>query len=180
MKISTIDNMYKDEFDDISSWCELKYSSMFSEYFEEMHILYDRVSSNLKPITDAELETILTTLPLRLYGAAEKLNELKIRVEVIKLHVKQDKYDSMVNSEATSQTARKEEAAISVIEDELLLKVYSSLIERAESEISASKELIMSAKKIWTSRREAENVGNAAKNIDLPDYSEMDGKQYIK
>lgn len=180
MQVSAIEATYKHEFDDISNWCTSKYNELFSEYFKEMHQLYGRFSSNIKPITDDELEVILTTIPLRLYAAAEKLNEIKVRIEVIKLHIKQDKHDSMLNSEATSQTARREEAAFSVIEDELLLKVYTSLVERIESEISASKELIMSAKKIWTSRREAENISNAAKDVNLPDYSDMDGKQYIK
>lgn len=180
MKISAIDATYSEEFADISEWCNKTYSGMFSEYFKEMNNLYQRLSSSTKPITDDELETILGTIPLRLYAAAEKLNELKVRIEVIKLKIKQEKHDSLVNSDASSQTARREEAAYSVVEDEMLLKVYTSLVERVESEIAFSKELIMSAKKIWTSRREAENIGKAAKDVDLPDYSDMDGKSYIK
>lgn len=180
MKLSAIDATYSEDFNDISEWCNKTYSDMFSEYFKEMENLYARLSSNTKPITDAELETILGTIPLRLYAVSEKLNELKIRIEIIKLNIKQEKHNSIMNSEASSQAARREEAAYSVIEDELLLKVYTSLIERVEGEISFSKELIMSAKKIWTSRREAENVGKSAKDVDLPDYSDMDGKTYIK
>ena len=180
MRVSEIDCKYQDEFDDISSWSAARYNEMFSEYFGEMHQLYERLSSSIKPITDDELEVILSTIPLRLYAAAETLNSLKVRIEVIKLHIKQDKHDSLANSDATSQASRREEASFSVIEDELLLKVYSSLVERVEGEISASKELIMSAKKIWTSRREAENISNAAKDVALPDYSNMDGKEYIR
>lgn len=180
MEVSSIDSKYQHEFDDVSNWIKFQYDNLFSEYFEEMHELYARLASSTKPITDDELETILSTIPLRLYGAAERLNDLKVRIEVIKLHIKKDKHDCLVNSEASSQTSKREEATFSVIEDELLLKVYSSLIERVEGEISASKELIMSAKKIWTSRREAENIGNAAKDVNLPDYTNLDEKQYIK
>lgn len=180
MKISGIDASYSEDFTDISEWCSSIYDEMFASYFKEMQDLYIKLSSNHKPITDSELEEILSTIPLRLYAAAEKLNELKLRIEVIKLHIKQDKHDSLINSDASSQTARREEAAYSVIEDELLLKVYSSLMERVESEITFSKELIMSAKKIWTSRREAENIGKSAKSVDLPDYSDIDNKSYIK
>ena len=180
MKISSIDATYKEEFTDISEWCDSIYSEMFSSYFQEMQNLYLKLASNYRPITDSELEEILSTVPLRLYAAAEKLNELKLRIEVIKLRIKQDKHTNLINSDASSQTARREEAAYSVIEDEMLLKVYTSLVERVESEISFSKELIMSAKKIWTSRREAENVGKPANSVDLPDYSDMDNKTYIK
>lgn len=180
MKISGIDAAYREDFADISEWCANIYDEMFSSYFKEMQDLYFKLSSKHRPITDSELEEILSTIPLRLYAASEKLNELKLRIEVIKLHIKQDKHTNLINSDASSQTARREEAAYSVIEDELLLKVYVSLMERVESEITFSKELIMSAKKIWTARRESENVGTSAKNVDLPDYSDIDNKTYIK
>lgn len=180
MKISTIEDSYSEDFDDILSWSRRTYDEMFSNFFEDMQELNKRLESTRRQITDDELEDILTTIPLKLYSAAEKLNELKLRIEVIKLRIKKDKHDSFANSDASSQVARKEEAALSVAEDEMLLKAYTSLIERVESEISFSKELIMSAKKIWTSRKEAENIGNSAKNTELPDYSDLDSKTYIK
>ena len=44
------------------------------------------------------------------------------------------------------------------IEDELMISIYSKLIERVNSQISYSKELIMSAKKLWDRRKEAESA----------------------
>lgn len=180
MKVSAINAMYEDSFNDISSWCNDLYNDMFLDYFSEMNTLYEKLSSTHKQITDDELEIILTSLPLNLYAAAEKVNELKLRIEVIKLNIKQDKHNALLNSDASSQIAKREEASYSVVEDELLLKIYTALIERVESEITFSKELIMSAKKIWTARREAENIGKAAEKVELPDYSDIENKSYIK
>ena len=142
MKISTIEDTYSEDFEDVLNWSKRTYDDMFSSFFEDMKELNKRLESNRRQITDDELENILTNIPLKLYSAAEKLNELKLRIEVIKLRIKKDKHASFANSDASSQVARKEEAALSVAEDEMLLKVYTSLIERVESEISFSKELL--------------------------------------
>lgn len=182
MNIQDIELQYDQDFHSVEKWNQDHYENVFSSYFSSVKSLASRLSSSFNPITDKELEEILSIVPLELFAVSEKLNDVKSRVEVIKLNIKQKKRDQLQVSEATSQAGRQADANASVIEDELLLHLYTSLIERVENEISASKELIMSAKKIWTSRREAENIANAAENTNLPDYSDMDSSKqsYIK
>ena len=168
-------NKHKNDLEDIANWCDSTYLDNFKSYFEPVKTLFVRFKSNTRPITDEELEEILTLVPLNLFSVSEVLSKVKAQMEVISLRIKQEKHEVLSNSQATSQAAKKEEAAASVIEDEILLKAYSTLIERVESEISFSRELIMSAKKIWTARKQAETIGVPAENLDtthedLPDY----------
>lgn len=160
--------------EDVLNWCESEYNTYFSQYFGEMASLYSRIQSTYKPITDNELEQILTDIPLQLFAASEALSQYKARIEVLKLEIKQRKHDVYEASTETSQSARRDEAAYAVLEDEMLLKLYSLVVERVEHELSFSKELIMSAKKIWTARRETESVEavSSSRVADtLPDYS---------
>ena len=179
MSIQDTYKVHKDELDDIENWCETTYQQRFAKYFEVVKRLYDRFQSNSYPITDLELEEILVIVPLNLFSIAEDATKIKSQMEVIGLRIKQKKYDAMKNSEETSQVAKKEEAAASVVEDEILLSAYNTLLDRVDREISFSRELIMSAKKIWSSRKATETIGIGAENAnidssnginDLPDY----------
>lgn len=182
MNFSSIDKKFEDDFNDVDAWIDEHYTQTFSKYFDPVRKLLARMGDSFKPITDDELEEILSYVPLELFAVSEKLNDIKARVEVIKLRIKQDRRSNYLSSDESSKADKQADANYSVAEDEMLLHLYTSLIERVDNEISASKELIMSAKKIWTSRREAENVANAAKNTDLPDYSDIDSSKqsYIK
>ena len=69
-------------------------------------------------------------------------------------------------------------------EDKILILAYDNLITRVEKEMSYSRELIMSAKKIYDVRRNTEQSNPvsevSSKQNDLPDYySSTSGKQYI-
>lgn len=184
MNLSDIDNKFEADFDDVDKWVDEHYTKSFSQYFDPVRKLISRMGDSFNPITDKELEEILSYIPLELFAVAEKLNDLKARIEVIKLRIKQEKRNNYINSEESSKADKQADAIYSVAEDEMLLRLYTSLIERVDSEISASKELIMSAKKIWTSRREAENIATAAEKTALPDYSDLDSQDqkqsYIK
>ena len=68
----------------------------------------------------------------------------------------------------------KEEAQALTLEDKLLVDFYDTIMERVSRQMSFSKELIMSAKKIWDARR-ADNaplpeVAIQDKTDKLPDY----------
>lgn len=184
MNISEIDKKFESDFDDVDKWVEEHYTKSFSKYFKPVRKLIARMGSAFNPITDKELEEILSYVPLELFEVAEKLNDIKARVEVIKLRIKQEKRNNYLSSGESSKADKQADANYSVAEDEMLLRLYNSLIERVDSEVSASKELIMSAKKIWTSRREAENVAASAEKASLPDYSDLDSQDskqsYIK
>ena len=129
--------------------------------------------------------------PLELFTAAEKLNALRLNCEVVKLKNKQtlEKLRKDVTDAATqeglnkTQTAERVAHAISekMVEYEVLYTAYSSVITRVENEQTFSKELIMGAKKVWDSRRSAEN-SNPVKEVipDLPEYDITANKQYVK
>ena len=183
MKISDIEDSFKQDFEDLDEWVESKYQADFGKYFTNIRDLYDRMQDETRPITDKELEDILTDVPLQMFAVSEKLNQLKSKIEVIKLRVKEKRRQAYLDSEEATVSKKTSEANFFVSNDELLIRLYTDLAERVSSEISSSKELIMSAKKIWTSRREAENIANAAQNVELPDYvsdEDIQKNKYIK
>lgn len=163
------------DINEVTEWAEGEYNKYFSQYFKGEIELYNRMKSNSDPILDGELEWILTSLPLELFSVTEQLSKLKTAQEVIKLHIKQTERDYIQNPHSLgSQTQKKEDAAALTAEDKLLVTVYDSIIERVSREMAFSKELIMSAKKIWDARR---NDGTLNPDIlgkdgsNLPDYT---------
>ena len=174
-------NEHNADVEEVIQWCNQEYKVKFAEYFIIQHQLYDRLKSST-PITDAELETILTDIPLKLFKVSEILSAFRTGFEVLKLKIKEKSANIEKSSEAKSQAARKEEANIGIIPDMILTTAYESIISRVEYEISMSKELIMGAKKIWDSRRRTDNsnpVGEVV-NDELPEYIPKTTKTYIK
>lgn len=147
-----------DNIDDVLRWCEDTYSESFGNYFNDVRELYNRMKSTSQPITDNELESILTMLPLDLFTASETLSRFTLGIEVIKIQIKDKKNQVKKASEATTATKREEEAAESVLGDELLLVAYQSIIDRVNKELAYSRELIMGAKKIWDARRHTDSA----------------------
>lgn len=148
------------DIDEVSQWAESQYNEYFAPYFKDTFELHKRMKSSNDPITDSELEWILTDVPLDLFAATEQLSKLKTAQEVIKLNIKQREREYIKSAEG-SETKKKEEAAALTAEDKLLVTVYDTIAERVSRQMTFSKELIMSAKKIWDARR--------ADGIPLPD-----------
>lgn len=171
-----IREIYKENEDDIiavTSWCDEMYDSIFSPYFDNVRNLYQRLNSKTKPITDDEMEDILTVLPLNLFTVAESLNKFRVELEVHKMKMKKLKRHLLDSSIETSQTRRLEDAQHQLIEHELLCSAYTSVITRVEGEISFSRELIMGAKKIYDGRRATERINPVSESTvdqDLPEY----------
>lgn len=163
-----------------SEWVDKLYNNNFAEHFTEAKNLFERLKSKEHPITDDELSWILITLPIKLFEVAETLNRFKLNEEIVKLRYKKSEADIVKSSKGKTITERKDEAAVTLVDDKLLIMAYSIIISRVESEISLSKELIMGAKKIWDSRRKADSVMpvSEADTSDgvLPDYNR---KSYI-
>ena len=159
------------EIAEVTDWAEHEYNKYFSKYFKGESELYNRLSSADNPITDVELEWILTSLPLELFSVTEQLSKLRTAQEVIKLHIKQVERKYISTTEG-SLTQKKEDAAALTEEDKLLVTVYDSIIERVSREMAFSKELIMSAKKIWDARRNdgTLNPDVVHNNGTLPEY----------
>lgn len=156
-----------DDIEAVIEWCDEIYDDRFSKFFQRERELFQRLQSKSRPITDEELEWILTMLPLELFSVAEVLNKFKISQEVVKLKTKQKKAHIIETSAERTATRRQEVAALAILEDELLHTAYSTVIDRVEREISFSRELIMSAKKIWDSRHR-ENI-NPISEVSVPD-----------
>lgn len=174
----TMEEIVKDQqsnMQDVLSWCNSIYDTKFRPYFTESRSLFERMNSKISPISDKELEWILIDLPLILFSVSEELNSLRLSVEVMKLQNKEQKrlFANM------SQDDRVAHDADSVLEEGELLKLaYAHIIKRVENEVSASRELIMGAKKIWEGRRTTEQsnpVGEVVSPQEIPDYSPTTG-----
>ena len=147
-------------------WCDEMYRTVFDEYFREIRELRSSLSDKSKPITDDELETVLTTVPLNLFAVSEALNKFKLEYEMTKLELRNAKRNKQDTTEL-----------------EILSIAYSTVISRVETEISFSRELIMGVKKIWDGRRSTERSNPVSDDPlnSLPDYvPEVKKNKYIK
>lgn len=151
----------KTNFKEVEELTSKIYDETFSDYFKEVRDLSVRFSSNLSPITDQELEVILTQVPLSLFDVSERLSKFKTSYETIKLEMKEIDPKTEIESEkATLQEYR------------LMASIYNNICSRVDHEISFSKELIMSAKKIWDARKISMLPVSEVNDGDLPSYTE--------
>ena len=182
--LTNIYQRYKKDIEDVQQWSESQYNEYFADHFSEVRKLYDRLKSTEEPITDNELEWILTWLPLELINVAEKLSNMKTAQETIKSELKtkeRNRVKDMLRSGSPSETKAKEEAAVEFADDRMLISVYDSLCERVSRETTFAKELIMSSKKIWDARRNSEQPMPSISETDLPEYQEPNKPStYIK
>lgn len=168
---------------EIVSWVNDTYIEQFEPYFSEVKSLFQKMKSQSRPITDSELESILVDVPLAMIEISEKINNFKLEKDVNKLEIKRKRYSSKFEclDQGLSETKAVEVSNIAIIDDEIYGCALSCLIDRVEQEISFSRELIMSAKKIWDGRKATESanpIGPVAfENVsdDLPEYN-----RYIK
>ena len=151
--IRAVERENRDDISSVTSWCTEMYDRKFSNYFKQSHDLYSRLTSKEKPVTDKELEDIFTLVPLNMIQVSEELNNLRLSLEITKSKMKRKKREFAKASAEKSQTKRDEEAADLIIEDEILCLAYTTVIQRVESEMSYSRELLQTCKRIWDARR---------------------------
>lgn len=154
---------YEDVLKEIDSVIQSLYAETFGELFEKVSNLYTRFKSHTQPISDEELEQILTELPLNLFTVAEKLSSMKLRLAVTKLENKRTRRDLLRQYNQSEQWAdlsagARRDAISAQVEDDtfdndIVVMVYDAVIDRVESEISFTRELIMGAKKLWDARK---------------------------
>lgn len=178
--LNQVMDAHQKNIDDVLSWCEEMYQSNFAKYFTEQRQLYKRLQSKRSPITDDELEDILTSIPLQLFTVSEEISRVHIMHRVVKLRIKEIAAEVEKHSNASTATARKEEAAIAILEDKLLELAYSTILERVEHEMSFSRELIMGAKKIWDARRRTDEANPVTEHSEMDTLPEYTGQTYIK
>lgn len=150
------------DIDEVNQWAESEYQKYFAPYFKGQVELYNKLKKyDYKNITDQQLQDILINLPMELFSVSEQLSKMRTAQEVIKLHIKEVERDYVKSHTEGSETKRKEEASVLTAEDRLLVTVYDTIVERVTRQMTFSKELIMSAKKVWDARR--------ADGIPMPD-----------
>lgn len=151
----------KADFESADALVDQIYNRYFSLYFREMNDNFLRFRDADTPITDKELEWIITSLPLKLFSVSNALAQFKQHNEIVKLKIKERKAAAKEASEDDGLDA----------EYKLMTIIYASVITRVEQEISFSKELIMGAKKVWDARRSGEQSPIGPKiTPPLPDY----------
>lgn len=192
LNLSTILKDYAEDVSAVYSWCDEIYLNKFAAFFDRVRELYEIFKSKTRPITDSELEEIITNLPLELFSVSENLNKLRAAYEVVKLKRKEKRAKLLTQSKGRNDTLRNSEADLGVIDDDILLLGYSTVIQRVENEISFCRELIMGAKKIYDRRKATEfaspiepvntDQNNQSTNYNpLPDYPVgLSNKTYIK
>lgn len=181
MDLQKVLSSHEKDIKEIEEWAESEYQKYFAEYFKEQAGIYKSMKEGNQIIPDSTLEWILTYLPLELFSVSENLSTLRTKQEVIKLHIKECEDQIAAENPELSATARKEKAASMTAEDRLLVDIYASIADRVNREISFSRELIMSAKKVWDARRASEGpmIGGIKQSDELPDYVPEGKQQYI-
>lgn len=160
--ISRAAESLKEDFISADALVSEIYDKYFARYFKKELEMHTRFKDAEVPITDNELEWIITTLPLELFSVANALAQFKQHNEIVKLKIKQRKSRS------------KDRVVDDGLDEEykLMSIIYASVITRVEQEISFSKELIMGAKKVWDARRSGDRapIGEKLPEPDLPAY----------
>ena len=151
----------KEDFDAADNLVDDIYKKYFSRYFRKEAEMHNRFKDAEKPITDEELEWLITSLPLELFAVANALAQFKQHNEIVKLKIKQRKGKKELEDDGLDD------------EYKLMSIIYASVITRVEQEISFSKELIMGAKKVWDARKSGEKpiTGGISNDIPLPEYT---------
>lgn len=171
------------ETEELEALAENIYQVNFGSYLMCAAELKSKFSSEV-PISDSDLEMILTSLPLQLIDVSENISKLKLKREAWKLQTKQREHTAYLTSSESTDTKRREAAALSVLDDKLMVDLFTVVISRAESDVSMYRELIMGAKKVWDSRRKSDG-GMPVQPVSQPDLPEYDkystgSKVYIK
>ena len=178
---------------EVLEWCDKIYTDNFGELFTEIKNLALSIQSSEHQISDEELSWALSELPLKLFLASESMQTLKLGLEVTKLNIRKRKVEVTKNiSETYSSTGIKITAteksdivSAELVDLDMLVSAYTSIINRVESEFSFAREFIMGAKKIYDARRKTElsvpitpvvdidTILESDKNINqLPNYQE--------
>lgn len=160
------------DLEDVSKIADEIYDKNFQSSFDEQRALYAKLKKSDTPISDADLEKILIDIPLNLFDLSEGLNTFRLSLEVLKADMKLARSKAYHMCEEKSATSKTEFANMEVLQDNLLISIYESVINRVQNEISFTRELIMGAKKIWDARRNTSNTNPVGEpDIDnLPSY----------
>lgn len=162
-ELTTLMNNCEGELKEISDMAEEIYQKNFSDFFKVPRELSEKLTKG-SDISDTALEDVLITTPLKLFEGSEALNKFRLSLEVLKTRVKSNKSEiskryveeHKISGEKYTQAQLTQYVEEETFGDNLLVTLYDSVIKRVENEMSFTKELIMSAKKLYSAR--VENV----------------------
>lgn len=147
-----------------------EYDLRFADKFKQVKEISARMRSEVRPISDAELNWVLIDLPMILFDVSEQLSQIKTSFEVLKLTSKEKEAELIGKSTAKTATAKKAEAELQMTEYKAEIIIYQALIQRVDNEVDLARELIMGAKKIFDSRRKTEQVNPVSPVNGVPSY----------
>lgn len=156
---------------DTASWCNEQYDSLFSSYFKGIPKLYEKVTASNEKLTDDDLEFVLTSAPLSIIAASEQLSQYKLNNECLKLYIKKMESEYVTTCDAKTVAEKREQAALHVMDYRLLSKAYEAVISRVDNQVNFTRELIMSAKKIWDARVKTYEASPVESDGKLTDYT---------
>lgn len=165
MNLDDLVNSYKVKFQSLEDWYNEEYNKSFKKYFENVHFLHSRFIDRTNKITDDELESVLTQLPIDMFEVSERLNTYRLRLQCVKIDASQIKR-KISKMTTKSVEDKKTELEENLASSEVVISMLDTLIQRVENEVSFCRELIMSCKKIWDGRRSAEQ-SNPVSESDL-------------
>lgn len=178
-----VDNCISEAIDSISELSN-KYLKDIKVKFNIVFDLSSRVGCDDKPITDEELEQVLMELPLELFDISERISQYKTSIQYLKLKNKSveisTKEENMMLDTPLSAAEMKCVVDNAKMENDISILVLNHVVDVIEHYISFSRELIMSAKKIWTARRDTETVNPIVENDYTADLPVIDKQSYIK
>lgn len=141
--------------DDIVDSIVLAYAKELDDYVSYMR---DIIRDVKNPITDAELDDCIITLPTLLYYANSAVETLGIREDIATTYRK-TKYNEAL-SIATGTIPVKAAAAELAVQDETLTQlVYSRASRKLKAKTEMAQELLQSAKKILSRRMNDFTIG---------------------
>lgn len=123
------------------------------------------ISDRDNPVTDAELDDIILTIPTLVYFAGEMQEQLGIKYDVSNTR-RQNIFNSTIVNTSGTVMDKKAIAELGTEELDMIKIVYARAYNCIKMKISTAMELLQSAKKIVSRRMQSLELSNVTRNSD--------------
>lgn len=150
---------FDEEISEAQKYAFKLYDDIFAKYFADVLKLYDKVKQDSKPISDTDLEYILTFVPLDMCVINESIAPIELKRDLAKHALK---YGNLSDDDKWA--------------NHTIISIYDNILNRVQHQMSFCREFIMTAKKIWDRRKGSEEaspisgIRNDSVDSDLPEY----------
>lgn len=148
-----------------------EFSKDLDEYIESVQPLLVDVNN---PITDAELESIILTLPQLIYWASTGQERLGIREE-ISHSIREEQFVQAVKGKEGSVSLKTKQAEMEILVEDYTELIYSHASKLLKSKVNGATEILQSVKKIL-SKRMAESEWVMLQNGRKPQRTSKDNR----